>query len=158
VRLRGFGCRLAYHDPGAEFADAEPVALPTLLADSDWVVLAAPLNPQTLHMIGREALALMRPGSLLVNIARGSLVDEAAVAAALDAGYLGGYAADAFEMEDWARSDRPSRIFPALLAHRRTVFTPHLGSAVSEVRRQIVLQAAQSLSEFFAGRPMAGRL
>ena len=87
-----------------------------------------------------------------------SLVDEAAVASALDAGHLGGYAADAFEMEDWARADRPPRISPVLLAHQRTVFTPHLGSAVSEVRRQIVLQAAQSLAEFFAGRPMAGRL
>lgn len=153
-RLEGFGCALAFHDPGVE--GSRP--LPALLAGSDWVVLAAPLNPATLHLIDAASLALMRPGALLVNCARGSLVDEAAVAAALESGALGGYAADVFEMEDWARADRPAAIPPALLAHPRTLFTPHLGSAVVEVRRRIAVQAATALAEFFAGRPMPGRL
>ena len=154
ARLAGFGCRLIHHDPGVN--GSQP--LNDLLASSDWVVLAAPLTPATLHMIDAAALERMKRGALLVNCARGSLVDEVAVAAALQAGHLGGYAADAFELEDWARTDRPATIPTALLAHPRTLFTPHLGSAVVEVRRQIALQAAHALAEFFAGRPMPGRL
>ncbi len=157
-RLAGFGCDLGFHDPEATLDGATALALPELLSASDWVVLAAPLNAATLHMIDAKALALMRPGALLVNCARGSLVDEAAVAQALLAGRLGGYAADVFELEDWARADRPADIPPALLAHPRTLFTPHLGSAVVEVRRRIAVQAATALAEFFAGRPMPGRL
>ncbi len=155
ARLTGFACnRIIHHDPGV----AGSIDIAELLAISDWVVLAAPLTPATLHMIDADALARMRPGTLLVNCARGSLVDEAAVAGALQAGLLGGYAADAFELEDWARADRPASIPGALLAHPRTLFTPHLGSAVVEVRRRIAVQAATALAEFFAGRPMPGRL
>lgn len=158
-RLGGFGCRLLYTDD----AVAPPPGLgrrdwPGLLAESDWLVLAAPLRPATLHLVDAAALAALRPGALLVNIARGSLVDEAAVAAALASGRLGGYAADVFEMEDWARPDRPLRVDPALLAQPRTVLTPHLGSAVSAVRRRIEMAAAESLAAFFAGQPMPGRL
>jgi phosphonate dehydrogenase len=155
ARLAGFACRrIIHHDPAVEGS----VGLTELLATADWVVLAAPLNRGTLHMIDGPALARLQPGALLVNIARGSLVDEAAVAAALQSGHLGGYAADAFELEDWARADRPSAIPAALLEHPRSLFTPHLGSAVVEVRRQIAMQAATALAEFFAGRPMPGRL
>ena len=155
ARLAGFACKnIIHHDPAVPGS----TGLAALLATADWVVLAAPLNPATLHMIDGAALARMRPGTLLVNIARGSLVDEAAVAQALQSGHLAGYAADAFELEDWARAERPASIPAALLAHPRTLFTPHLGSAVVEVRRQIAVQAATALAEFFAGRPMPGRL
>jgi len=147
ARLAGFGCRLLYTDD----AVAPPPATarrtwPALLAESDWLVLAAPLTPASLHLVDAAALAAMRPGALLVNIARGSLVDEAAVAAALAAGRLGGYAADVFEMEDWARPDRPRAVSAALLAQPRTVFTPHLGSAVAANRRRIELAAAEALA------------
>jgi len=94
----------------------------------------------------------------VVNVARGSLVDEAAVAEALHAGRLGGYAADVFAMEDWALSDRPRKIPPALLAHPRSLFTPHLGSAVAQVREAIEMAAAESLAAFFAGKPVPGRI
>jgi phosphonate dehydrogenase len=155
ARLAGFACQnIIHHDPAVPGS----IGLAELLATADWVVLAAPLNPGTLHMIDRAALARMQPGALLVNIARGSLVDEAAVAEALQAGHLAGYAADAFELEDWARADRPASIPAALLEHPRSLFTPHLGSAVVEVRRQIAVQAARALAEFFASRPMPGRL
>ena len=72
-----------------------------------------------------------KPGALLINVGRGSVVDERAVAAALEGGALGGYAADVFEMEDWALPDRPRSIDPRLRTHPRTLFTPHLGSAVT---------------------------
>ena len=115
------------------------------LADSDYSILAVPLAPDSVHLIGRDALKRVKPGALLINVGRGSVVDEAAVADALEDGTLGGYAADVFEMEDWARADRPAGIEPRLLSHPRTLFTPHLGSAVDRVRREIALQAADDI-------------
>lgn len=161
-RLVGFGCHMAYADDRALPAERE-VALglrraspEAVVAESDWLVIALPLTPASHHLIDAAALARMKPGAMLVNPARGSVVDEAAVAAALEAGTLGGYAADAFEMEDWARPGRPRVIDARLLRHPRTVFTPHLGSAVGRVRLAIEMHAAEDLAAFFAGRPMPG--
>lgn len=89
----------------------------------------------------------MRPGAFLVNVGRGSVVGEEAVADALEAGHLGGYAADVFAMEDWALPSRPARIPDRLLRHPRTLFTPHLGSAVDDVRRQMSLEAARQVRQ-----------
>lgn len=161
-RLVGFGCRMAYADDRALPAEREAAlglrrASPAaVIAESDWLVIALPLTPVSHHLIGAAALARMKPGAMLVNPARGSVVDEAAVAAALEGGTLGGYAADAFEMEDWARVDRPRAIDARLLRHPHTVFTPHLGSAVGRVRLAIEMHAAEDLAAFFAGRPMPG--
>ncbi|WP_201451762.1 NAD(P)-dependent oxidoreductase [Rhodovarius lipocyclicus] len=163
-RLRGFGCRIAYADQcrpdaareaefGIVFSDADAI-----IARSDWLILALPLTPQTRHRIDRTALRRMRPGAMLINPARGSLVEEAAVAEALENGTLGGYAADVFEMEDWALATRPRSIDTRLLAHPRTLFTPHLGSAVGRVRQAIEMHAAEDLAAFFAGRPMPGAM
>jgi len=80
------------------------------------------------------------------------VVDEAAVLAALECGHLGGYAADVFEFEDWLLPDRPLEIAPALRTHPRTLFTPHLGSAVAGVRREIALRAAHNILDALAGR------
>lgn len=76
-----------------------PVACNELFASSDFILLALPLNADTQHLVNAELLALVRPGALLVNPCRGSVVDEAAVLAALERGQLGGYAADVFEMK-----------------------------------------------------------
>ena len=87
----------------------------------------------------------------------GSVVDEGAIAAALEAGQLGGYAADVFEFEDWARADRPLEIAAPLLAAReQTVLTPHLGSAVDGARREIALWAARSVLDALDGRVPRG--
>jgi len=158
-RLAGFGCRLIGHEPAAPPPpEVLAVSFNELLSASDAIVLALPLTGQTRHLIGQEALAAIQPTALLVNVARGSLVDEAAVAEALEQERLGGYAADVFEMEDWALPDRPREISPRLLAHPRTVFTPHLGSAVAETRRAIEAAAVDALEAFFAGRPVPGRV
>ncbi|HEV7369510.1 NAD(P)-dependent oxidoreductase, partial [Arenibaculum sp.] len=158
-RLAGFEARLIGYDARplpAETSAAlalEQVGWTRLLEESDLVLLALPLNDQTRHLLGREALANLRPGCLVVNAGRGSVVDEAAVADALASGRLGGYAADVFEMEDWALADRPRRIPQALLDRTdRTVFTPHLGSAVDRVRLDIALAAARNVAAVLDGR------
>jgi phosphonate dehydrogenase len=165
ARLRGFDVHLLFHDLhlppaaarrtlGAEFRPLEH--LPT---ECDVVVLALPLTEATTHLVDAAFLARMRPGALLVNPARGSLVDEAAVADALASGQLGGYAADTFAFEDWVQPGRPAAIHPALLAQReRTLFTPHLGSAVDGVRREITLHAARSIQQALAGQQPDGAL
>jgi phosphonate dehydrogenase len=130
--------------------------LPQLLSESDYVVLALPLGENSVHIINAETIAQMKPGALLINPARGSLVDESAAADALEAGHLGGYAADVFELEDWAQTNRPARIEPRLLGHPRTILTPHLGSAVDLVRRDIALAAARDILRFLDGAPLQG--
>ncbi|RRE79449.1 hydroxyacid dehydrogenase [Klebsiella pneumoniae] len=114
----------------------------------------ASLNADTQHLVNAELLALVRPGALLVNPCRGSVVDEAAVLAALERGQLGGYAADVFEMEDWARADRPRLIDPALLAHPNTLFTPHIGSAVRAVRWRLNVVQRRTSSVLAGARPI----
>jgi phosphonate dehydrogenase len=101
----------------------------------------------------------MKPGSFLINISRGSVVDELAVARALASGHLAGYAADVFEMEDWARADRPRSIPQVLLDDTdHTFFTPHLGSAVDEIRREIALEAACNILQALNGEKPAGAI
>jgi phosphonate dehydrogenase len=158
ARLRGFGTRIVYCDPRpvspAALAGAEMTRLGwfSLREVSDVVVLALPLTGDTRHLLGAEALATMRPGAFLVNVGRGSVVDEDAVAGALASGQLAGYAADVFAMEDWALPGRPRRIPPGLLAHPRTLFTPHLGSAVDGVRRQLSREAARQVHQVLRGQ------
>jgi phosphonate transport system permease protein len=152
-RLSGFGCRIVGHDlRDAAPPGVTPLPLAEALAAADLVIVALPLTAGTRGLIGAEALARMKPGALLVNIGRGSTVDEEALADALASGRLGGYAADVFAMEDWALADRPRTIPPALLAHPRTLFTPHLGSAVADVRAAIAMAAALNIADALAGR------
>jgi phosphonate dehydrogenase len=153
-RLAGFGCRLLGVDPHPQMPGAiESVSFAQALVQSDFMILAAPLNTATRHLIDRAALARLKAGAMLVNIGRGSVVNEAAVAEALEAGTLGGYAADVFELEDWALEDRPREIDARLLASPKTLFTPHLGSAVTRVRMAIEMRAAENIADVFAGRP-----
>jgi phosphonate dehydrogenase len=94
----------------------------------------------------------MRPGAFLVNIGRGSVVDEEAVADFLGSGRLAGYAADVFAMEDWALPGHPDRIPGRLLEHPRTLFTPHLGSAVDSVRREMSIEASRQVRQVLSGQ------
>lgn len=161
-RLAGFRATLLYTDAAPLPPDQEDelrlhrVSQEELLARSDFVVLCLPLLPGTRHLVSRDFLARMQPGAALVNTARGSLVDEEAVADALESGRLAGYAADVFPMEDWALPDRPAEVSARLRASGRTVLTPHLGSAVERVRREIALQAADSILQALRGEVPAG--
>jgi phosphonate dehydrogenase len=153
--LRALRCRVQYHDPLVN----DSVPLETLLASSDFVLPLLPLNGETFHLLGRAALAKMKQGAYLVNVSRGSVVDEDAVAVALECGHLAGYAADTFEMEDWARTDRPREINPRLLRLTNcTLFTPHLGSAVVSARREIERAAANNILQAFRGERPSGAI
>ncbi len=158
-RLAGFQCRLLAHDRSVSGTPADSCPHVTMagfadvIASSDYVVLALPLTADTTHLIDSETIAAMKTGARLINPARGSLVDESAVADAIARGQLAGYAADAFECEDWAIEDRPACVDPRLTTPSApTVFTPHIGSGVTEVRREIELSAARSILDVLAGR------
>lgn len=161
-RLAGFRTTLLYADNMPLSPDQEvelrlrQVALGELLEQSDFVVLCLPLVHGTRHLVNQDFLTRMKPGALLINTARGSLVDEAAVADALEGDRLAGYAADVFPMEDWALPDRPRGVSARLRESRKTVLTPHLGSAVDRVRREIALQAAESMLQALRGEVPAG--
>jgi phosphonate dehydrogenase len=164
-RLSGFGCRIVAHDSAFEAIPSqlktrvELSSLDTLFKASDFVVLAMPLHATTMHIIDAKAIGTMKAGALLINPARGSLVDEVAVADALASGHLRGYAADVFECEDWARPDRPATVDPRLLAPgSATVLTPHIGSAVEDVRRQIEASAARSIIQALSGETPTGAI
>lgn len=151
-RLQGFGCaRLLGVDPHAHDARTEAVDLDVAMA-ADYVFVAAPLVASSHHLIDAAALARGKRGQYLINIGRGSVVDEHAVAESLAAGQLGGYAADVFEFEDWAWPGRPDSIAQRLLAQPNTLFTPHLGSAVQSVRLSIEHCAAENIEAGLAGR------
>ncbi len=156
-RLAGFDMELLYTDKLPLAEDAERawglsrVSLDSLLGQSDFVLLSVPLTADTFHLVDERALAKMKPGSFLVNVGRGPVVDERAVASALQSGHLAGYAADVFEFEDWVRKDRPTCIPPSLMETSGTFFTPHLGSAVDDARRKIALEAARNILQAFQG-------
>ena len=155
-RLQGFGCtEILGVDPSARDPRARATSLGDALAQAHYALLAVPLSAASRHLLDDRALARLQPGLVMVNVGRGSVVDEAAVARALDEGRLGAYAADVFELEDWNLPDRPSAIPERLLRHPRTVFTPHLGSAVGKVRLAIESRAASNLIAALHGQPVA---
>lgn len=164
-RLSGFGSEIAYWDrnrlsPQSEADhDVTYAEFDQLVATSTFLVSALPLMSDTRHLVNAGVLATMPEGAFLVNPSRGSVVDEAAVADALESGRLAGYAADVFEMEDWSIDDRPRQIEPRLLAMPdRTLFTPHLGSAVRQVRLAIEMDAAANIIDLLEGRRPRGAI
>jgi phosphonate dehydrogenase len=163
--LAGFRVRIIYYDPvqlspvQEAFLGMERAAWDDVLSQSDIIVLLVPLTEQTLHLINPQTLSKMKKGAYLVNVGRGSVVDEGAVAKALELGHLAGYAADVFEMEDLALAGHPQGVHPALLAHAdRSLFTPHLGSAVAEIRLEIELAAARGILQGLKGERPQGAI
>ena len=114
--------------------------------EADVVVIAVPANPATHHLINAEALARMKPHAILVNIARGDIVDEAALVAALAEGRIAGAGLDVYEFEP--------KVTPALLEMENVTLLPHLGTAALEVRESMGLMAVENLKAFFDGAPL----
>ena len=149
-RAAGFSMRLLYCNrsaaPNAAELGAERVELDALLAQSDHVMLVLPYSAATHHLIGARELACMKPTATLVNIARGGIVDDAALAQALQAGGIAAAGLDVYENEP--------QVHPALLAQRNVVLTPHLGSATRSSRLGMAMLAARNLLAFAAAEPL----
>lgn len=151
----GFGMRVLYHNrsrlPEATEAEvgAQYVGLDALLAQADHLVLVLPYSASSHHIIDAGALAKMKPTATLVNIARGGIVDELALADALAHGRLAAAGLDVFEGEPTVR--------PELLALRNVVLTPHIGSASQATRRAMVQLAVDNLTAALGQGPDAGR-
>ncbi|MBO6519236.1 MAG: NAD(P)-binding domain-containing protein [Rhodospirillales bacterium] len=165
ARLRGFDADVLVTDASdidaarAAGVAASPALFDEIVETSDFIILATPLSDGTYHLIDAAAIRRMKPGCYLINPARGSIVDEAAVARALRDNHLSGYAADVFEMEDWALTARPAGIHPDILAQPdKTVLTPHIGSAVTEVRIEIERAAALSILDCLEGKTPRGTI
>ena len=147
-RARAFGMEIAYHSrhpsPAEAALEAELLPLPDLLAGSDVLSLHCPLTPETHHLIGAEELAAMKPGAVLINAARGPIVDEAALAGALAAGRIAAAGLDVFEREP--------EVEPGLLGLDNVVLTPHLGSATVETRTAMAELAARNAISVLRGQ------
>jgi D-3-phosphoglycerate dehydrogenase len=146
--LVGLGVDVLISDPHADAtADGfEQVDLATLLGRSDFVLPLAASTPETENLIDDAALALVRPGAMLVNVSRGELLDEAAVAAALDSGRLGGLGMDVGRAPD----QRPS---PDLAARPGVVATPHLGGLTPENADAQAMSAVEQTRAIVAHEP-----
>lgn len=131
---------------GVEFVPT----LDALLPQVDILSLHCPATPDTRHLIDARALAQLRPEAVLVNAARGDVVDEAALVDALERGQLAGAALDVFEREP--------AVHPGLLAREDVVLLPHQGSGTVESREAMGLRALENLRAFFAGEPPRDRV
>jgi phosphoglycerate dehydrogenase-like enzyme len=124
--------------------------LPELLAEADFVTLNVPMTPATRHLIGREQLRQMRPTAFLINVARGGVVDHAALLEALQNGWIAGAALDVTEPEPLPR-DHP------LLKQANLVIAPHLGSATRQTRYNMAKRAVDNLLAGLTGQPLINR-
>ncbi len=144
----GFGMEIAYHSRSAKNLPypARQLELHQLMAESDFVVIAAPANAETHHMINAEALDAMNPDGVLINIARGDLVDEAALIDALQNGKIAGAGLDVYENEP----DVPAE----LIAMDHVTLLPHLGTAALEVREDMGRMALANAQAYADGRAL----
>lgn len=154
IAREGFGMRIIAHDPvlsdeNVRDKGAEPVPLQELLATADAVSLHVPLMPQTRHLIGDAELRSMCPGAVLINTARGGVIDETALLHSLESGHLGGAALDVTEVE-------PLPAGHALFGRDDVIVTPHIGGQTEESLVRVATDAADSICQALRGeRPAA---
>lgn len=153
----GFGMKVLFHDPfppspqEAAALGAEGLgSLEEVLERSDFVSLHCPATPETRHLMNAERFGRMRKSAFLINTARGDVVDEAALVAALQSGMIAGAGLDVFEREPV--------VTPALLTMENVVLLPHLGSATRETRAAMGMRALENLRLFFSGKPLRDRV
>ena len=140
-----FGMNIIYYNSRTEVPGYQRVDLDSLLQQSDFISLHTPLTPQTRHLIGKREFALMKPTAILVNTARGAVIDEQALAEALINKQIAGAALDVFE-------DEP-HITEALYGLDQAVLVPHIGTATIDTRIAIGQEALENILQFFNGTP-----
>ena len=150
-RARGLSMRLLAYDPfvSSEYAGnlgAELVDLEHLLAESDFISVHLPLTEQTRGLIGAEQLALCKSSVRIVNTARGGIIHEEALLAALAHDRVAGAALDVFVHE-------PLEIDSPLRTHPKVIVTPHIGGSTNEAQHQVAIDAAGQVIDVLAGRP-----
>ena len=149
-RASGFSMRILYCDPRTPPEELtrelrlEKLGMEQLLRESDFVTLHVPLQADTRHLIGAEQLRLMKPTAILVNTSRGPVVDEAALADALEHGVIAGAGIDVYEREP--------NVHPGLLKAHNAVLTPHIASASVDTRRKMCMLAAENAVAALEGR------
>jgi glyoxylate reductase len=155
-RARGFDMRVLYHNRRRDLQSEASLgvtyaSLPDLLRQADFVTLNVPLTPETRGMIGRNALAQMKPTAFLINVARGGVVDHEALLQALEQGWIAGAALDVTEPEPLPR-DHP------LLRLENVIIAPHLGSATHQTRRAMAQMAVDNLEAGLMGQELPNRI
>ncbi|MEI6178415.1 MAG: phosphoglycerate dehydrogenase [Verrucomicrobiota bacterium] len=146
-RAQAFGMTVVAYDPFLTAARAQSLKVDLAqspseaLTGADVVTLHIPLTPDSKHILNDESMRLMNPGALVINCARGGLVDEAAAKALLDSGHLAGIALDVYETEP------PPADF-ALFSAKKTVFTSHLGASTAEAQENVGIEVAQQVRDF----------
>lgn len=155
-RASGFSMRILYHDAQRAAAEVEQslglefVSAEELLRQSDFISLHVPLTAETRHLIGAAQLRMMKPTAILVNTARGPVVDEAALAQALEQRVIAGAGIDVFEREP--------QVEPLLLKLQNVVLAPHIASASVDTRRKMSMMAAENAVAAVEGRRPANLL
>lgn len=148
-RALGFNMEILYNDirkiePGlVDMLRAKSLPLKELLANSDFITLHVPLNPETTHLIGREELRLMKKTAFLINASRGPVVDEKALVEALQSGLIAGAGLDVFENEP--------RVAPELLKMENVMLVPHIGSATLATREKMSFVAVKNILAVLRG-------
>ena len=142
----GFGMDVLFHNRSPlalNYASQVPLAK---ALKADFVVLAVPASPATRHLMGAETLSQMRPTAILINIARGDVVDESALIAALQSRQIAGAGLDVYEQEP--------KVPAALVALENVTLLPHLGTAALEVREAMGMMALANLTAYLDGHPL----
>ncbi|MCS4294035.1 gluconate 2-dehydrogenase [Comamonas sp. BIGb0152] len=153
----GFGMRVLYNNRsvvadgelGALAGQVHYVARDALLREADFVVSVVPSTPETKHLLGTEAFALMKPSAIVINGSRGAIVDEAALLHALDTDQIRAAGLDVFATE-------PLPVESPLRTHAKVVALPHIGSATHETRHAMAEMATSNLLQVLAGEQPAG--
>lgn len=143
---QAFGCRVVAFKRTPS-SDLECVDIDTLCAESDIITVHLPLNDNTRHLINADRLAMMKTGAVLVNVARGAVLDEAAVAEAVAADKLGGFGCDVYSAEPMP-ADHP---YVAIAARDDVCLTPHMGWGAFEARVRVVEEIAENIRTFIDG-------
>ncbi|MDX5382047.1 MAG: D-glycerate dehydrogenase [Rhodobacterales bacterium] len=154
-KARGFDMEIHYHnrtrlDPAEEQGAIWHESLDTLLPQAQFLSLHCPATPATRDLLNARTLAMLPAGAIVVNTARGALVDEEALIAALDQGHLAAAGLDCFKVEPGGN--------PALAGHENVFMLPHIGSATRATRDAMGYRALDNLDAFFAGRAPADRV
>lgn len=151
---QAFGAHVVGYDTAVQnVPNCRIVPMPQLFRDADIVSLHVPLTPETHHLVGKSVVKAMKPTAILLNMARGGIVDEEAIYDVLHDGSLGGYVADVWEQETQIDGQGVS---PNILGHSHVIMTPHIGAWTVEAQARACLRLAVCLRDFFQSLSLWG--